>query len=123
MPHQVHILPDAQVLELAFTGDVTIADRRAGLDEILVLLDDTGYRRVLVNFLRGTPALASLEESKRHAANLARVYASFKGISIAYVGPDIATRAPSPVEVLAAARGYFYERFTDRDMALHWLAG
>ncbi len=121
MPYQIEALSVQEMLKLTFTGPVTIDDRAAALREFVTWLGDTGFRKVLVDFRHGWTLPADLEASKRHAANLAREYASLKGARIAYVsGPE--PRSPSPVEMLAAAHGYFYERFTDIEAAMKWLA-
>lgn len=55
----------------------------------------------------------------RHAENLAAGYKAVSGTRIAYlVG---ATTGPSSLKMMAASRGYFYQRFTDRAAALRWL--
>ena len=83
-------------------------------------LPQSGPKRILVDFRDGWVVPAPFEASNRHAANLARHYTLLGGARIAYLSnPE--NREPSPVEQLAAARGYFYQRFTDYKAAVRWL--
>lgn len=107
-------------LQIVLSGPVSVEDRAAALAAALEWLPESGPKRILVDFRHGWPAPASFEASNRHAANLARHYQVLGGARIAYVSkPE--DRNPSPVEQLAAARGYFYQRFTDYRAAVRWL--
>ena len=111
-------LPD--ILQLVFTGPITVAERAQALEACLAWIADRNPRRVLVDFTRGWPVASDPDASARHAENLARVYTDLGGARIAYLSrPEM--RGPTPIELHAASRGYFYQRFTDREAALRWL--
>ena len=121
MPFRID--PDAVpgVLHIVLSGPVSVEDRAAALSAALDWLPASTSKRVLVDFREGWAVPAPFESSNRHAANLARHYHEFGGARIAYLSrPE--HRDPSPVEQLAAARGYFYQRFTDYRAALRWLS-
>lgn len=108
------------VLQLVFTGPITVAERAQAFEACLAWVESNHPRRVLVDFTGGWPGPAEREAATRHAENLAKAYTSLGGARIAYLsGPG--QRDPSPIELQAAARGYFYQRFTDRTAALRWL--
>lgn len=109
------------ILHIVLSGPVSIADRAAALDAALEWVARSASKRILVDFREGWAIPEPFEASNRHAANLARQYHDFGGARIAYLSrPE--HRDPSPVEQLAAARGYFYQRFTDYRAALRWLS-
>jgi len=73
-----------------------------------------------VDFSAGWVVPSDQEDAARHAENLAREYTTLGGARIAYLSRR-EHRTPTPIELQAAARGYFYQRFTDLDAALRWL--
>src|SRR4051812_20973557 len=94
------------VLHVVLSGPVSIEDRAAALQAALDWLAGSRSKRVLVDFREGWAIAEPFEASNRHAANLARHYHVMGGARIAYLSrPE--NRDPSPVEQLAAARGYF----------------
>ena len=108
------------ILHLVFTGPVTVAERAQALETCLAWVAANKPRRMLVDFTDGWAGPAEPEAATRHATNLAQAYTSLGGARIAYLSKP-GHRDPSPIELQAAARGYFYQRFTDRDSALRWL--
>jgi hypothetical protein len=121
MPYRVDLHPVQHgVVVVTYAGPVTIEERAAALHDVLQRLSETSSKRVLVDFQHGWPALTSFEANNRHAGDLARAYATLPGLKIAYVSTPDPNSAPI-VEMLAAARGYFYERFKDKAAALRWL--
>jgi hypothetical protein len=108
------------VVLLTYSGPVTIEERAAALQEVLRLLGKTWFNRLLVDFEHGRVVPASFEANNRHAADLARAYAGLPGWRIAYVSVPDPNTTPI-VETLAAARGFYYERFVDKKSALEWL--
>jgi len=108
------------ILRLVLSGPVSVADRAQALQAVLAWLPQHSPRRILVDFLNGWPAPSDPQDAARHAENLAREYTTLGGARIAYLSrPE--HRTPTPIELQAAARGYFYQRFTDLDAALRWL--
>jgi len=120
MPFRIDTESIAGGLHIVLSGPVSVEDRAAALAAALEWLPQSGPKRILVDFRDGWSIPAPFEASNRHAANLARHYQVLGGARIAYVSkPE--NREPSPVEQLAAARGYFYQRFTDYKAAVRWL--
>jgi hypothetical protein len=108
------------ILQLVFTGAISVEERAQALAFCLDWFATHEPRRVLVDFTGGWVVPSDPTATARHAQNLAREYTAFGGARIAYLSrPE--KRDPSPVELQAAARGYFYQRFTDREVALRWL--
>ncbi len=120
MPFRIDTDSIAGGLHIVLSGPVSVEDRAAALAAALEWLPHSGANRILVDFRDGWAVPAPFETSNRHAANLARHYQVLGGARIAYVSnPE--NRDSSPVEQLAAARGYFYQRFTDYKAAVRWL--
>jgi hypothetical protein len=119
--YTVDVLVKNQTLAVRLIGAVSIQDRVAGLEEGLQKLEQTGFKRILVDLRHGSMQEAPLEAWNRHATNLTRMFCDLNSPRIAYVY-DVGG-GPTPAEVLAAARGYYFERFTDIDVALRWLEG
>ena len=108
------------ILQLVFTGPISVEERAQALAACLEWVATHQPRRVLVDFTGGWPSPSDAEAIARHAQNLAHHYTTLGGARIAYLSkPE--HREPSPIELQAAARGYFYQRFTDREAALRWL--
>ena len=108
------------ILQLVFTGPITVEERAQALTACLEWADTHQPRRVLVDFTGGWPVPSPADASATHAENLARQYTALGGARIAYLSkPE--HREPTAIELQAAARGYFYQRFTDREAALRWL--
>ena len=108
------------ILQLLFTGPITVEERAQALAVCLEWSATHQTRRVLVDFTGGWHAPSDPEASARHAESLARYYTELGGARIAYLSKP-GHREPTPIDLQAAARGYFYQRFTDRDAALRWL--
>jgi hypothetical protein len=102
---------------VVFSGEGSLQDRSAALAALLKLHAESSCRNVLVDLADASLLDASNGETLDHASRLAREPV-IRYMRIAYVGN------PSPgasVECLAAARGYFYQRFRSQASALMWL--
>lgn len=122
MGYAVGVFPDQDtVVVVTYFGAVTIEQRVAALQDVLLLLNAAPFSGVLVDFEHGWVVPAPFDVNNRHAANLARAYRNFPGLRIAYVSTPDPNTVPI-VETLAAARGFYYERFDDKERALAWLA-
>lgn len=108
------------VVAVTYSGAVTIEQRVAALQDVLLLLNDRSFSGVLVDFEHGWVVPAPFDANNRHAANLASAYRNFRGLRIAYVSV-LAPNSVPIVETLAAARGFFYERFQSKKLALQWI--
>ena len=120
MPYSITIDDARHYISIAITSQVTMDERGAALRDVVALLETTGYKCVLVDFRNGATLAATAAVKQRHATELARQYTARFGVRLAYVSKSTAFDE-NAVESLAAAYGYFYERFTDVDRALQWL--
>ncbi|MDB6163597.1 MAG: hypothetical protein JWL98_1029 [Xanthomonadaceae bacterium] len=123
MAYTVDVLVEHKTLALRLFGAVSIEDRAAGLVDGLSKLQATGFKRILVDLRHGVMQPAALESCNRHAANLAATASHLPDdVRIAYIY-DVLGSKSTPVEMLAAARGYYFESFTNIDSAMGWLHG
>ena len=120
MPYTITVDNARDLIGIAVTSAVTLDERAAGLRDVVALLERTGYKRVLVDFRHGSTLSATAAVKQRHATELARQYTAHFGVRLAYVSKSMMFDE-NAVESLAAAYGYFYERFTDVDRAIEWL--
>lgn len=121
MGYAVGVSPDQRnVLVVTYSGAVTIEERAAALQDALQLLGDASFKGVLVDFEQGWVVPAPFEVNNRHAANMARAYRNLPWLRIAYVSVPDPNTVPI-VETLASARGFFYERFQSKELALKWI--
>lgn len=121
MPFEVDTESFPGILRLVLSGPITVAERAEALQAALAWLPEHSPRRILVDFSGGWTAPSAPEDVARHAENLAREYTTLGGARIAYLSRRPEDRAPTPIELQAAARGYFYQRFTEFEAALRWL--
>ena len=117
MPYESSLLRDDRVIDVRFAGDVAIAERHAVMQLIVRAHDETGYTRLLLDFSTARVQEGTHEELRQYAEHLAREPLIHK-MTIAYVG---STEQTANVEGMAALHGYFYQRFSTRDLALRWL--
>ncbi|MDB6163902.1 MAG: hypothetical protein JWL98_1334, partial [Xanthomonadaceae bacterium] len=107
------------IIVIRFEGAITIADREQAMNQVAGSFNHPATIRVLIDLTQGTAVRASLDETNRFASKVASTYRVLNG-RIAYLckssDPD-----PASVEGIAAAKGYFYERFTSEASAIRWL--
>lgn len=108
------------VFQAVFYGDVTIEERALTLERSLQWIRQNNPQRILLDFTEARVVPASPEATIQHARNLAFEYNVTCGARIAYVS-RLGPQEVESVEMLAAVRGYFYQRFKDRAFALDWL--
>ena len=118
MPFDLSLCQTTKVIELVFTGSVTIPERSDALREVVKAHSEHGYIRLLADFSQATTHVESEGEMFAYANRLAQCWV-LKPFSIAYVGGQERTAG---VESAAALRGYFFQRFLTRDAAISWLA-
>lgn len=107
------------LIEVAYSGDITIAERLHVIEAAEALLDSTGYKRVIVDWRAATSRTEPLDLSNALATRLA-VGSLQRGSSIAFVVPP-GSHDNVLVSNLARARHATLETFTDRDRAIAWL--
>jgi hypothetical protein len=108
-----------ELVELAYRGVVHVDERARSVDDVLRLLDETGFHRVLADF---TDAVIPADDFASSAA-LARKMANnvmLHECRLACVSaPETGTN--HVVDGLAVARGLTIEKFRDRAEAIRWL--
>ena len=98
---------------------VSVEQRGAAMDQTLVILRDSGIRRIAIDYdqarLRDDPVAIMSAFATRIATS-----AELRQCHIAFIGRR-GHQFNITIETLASARGYGARRFFDRDSALAWL--
>ena len=118
MPYAMTVSLEARLIEVVFTGSVTIPERSDAFRAVVKAHSEHGYNKVLADFSQATAKIESDREMRAYANQLAQSWI-LKLFFIAYVGNQERTAG---VESAAALRGYFFQRFVSREAALSWLA-
>ena len=118
MPFDLSLRQEGKVIDLVFTGPVTIAERSDALRAVVKAHSEHGYNKVLADFSQATAKIESDRELRAYADQLAQSWI-LKLFFIAYVGDQERTAG---VESVAALRGYFFQRFLTREAAFSWLS-
>jgi hypothetical protein len=108
-----------ELVELAYRGIVHVDERARSVDDVLRLLDETGFHRVLADF---TDAVVPVDDFASSAA-LARKMSDnvmLHECRLACVSAP-KTGTNHVVDGLAVARGLTIEKFRDRAEAIRWL--
>lgn len=109
-----------RVVEVRYWDTITLDDRARAVEAGSRVLEETGYRKVLVDLSSAEMAMEDAREESRFAdvlsnnPQLARCRTAF------LASPDQSINWL--IEVLAKARHYECEHFTDREAAYAWLA-
>lgn len=113
--------PDAghALVRVTYRGTVSIEQRSLAMDRTLALLEQTGYRRILIVFSQASLGGDGLPATNAFATRIA-TNAALRQCRIAFVGPA-SNRFNVAVENLSRARGYGFERFFEYQPALDWL--
>lgn len=122
MGFEVTHRPEQELISIAYAGPVDIAQRARALAAATALLHATGARRLLIDFGRAQLLPAAPDEIDQHAVNVARHYRALFLLRVAVVGPH-GSPTTTTVELLAAVRGYLYQRFPNTQAAEQWLLG
>lgn len=117
--HSIDVDRTAEFVTVHFSGLVAVAERGRALEEVVVVLADTGYQRVLVDFWDADFAVDDFASSNAFASRLA-FDETLRRCRIAYLIKPGA-RANPIVEALADARGFSCRRFDGRRRVMHWL--
>ncbi|MBW3549261.1 MAG: hypothetical protein KY442_00155 [Proteobacteria bacterium] len=108
-----------ELIDVRYRGCVSIGSRIQAMNETLVLLDSTGYRRIMVDYLEAKAHLDSLASASAFAS-LISSDPQLRQCRITFVGSRT-QQFNAVVETLADARHYPFKRFYDRASALAWL--
>jgi hypothetical protein len=109
--------PEHALIRVVFSDAVTVAERFTAMTEIVALQQQTLYAKLLADFRQATVVSTSEDEINSYATRLAQELPPHR-MKIAYVGEASQTAG---VEVIAALRGYFYQRFRTPEEAMRWL--
>lgn len=121
MPYKLSVDTDHQVLEVRYSGVVSMAQRVQAWRESEPLLRDSGIRRVMIDLLQAVPAQEPLNAHNEFAAIILHEPLLLASRT-AFVAPP-AHPINHLVEVLTDAHHYPFSRFADRESALAWLLG
>jgi hypothetical protein len=117
MPFHVDTQPQHATIRVVFSDAVTVAERFQAMTEIVDVQRQTQYAKLLADFRLATVVATSEEETNAYATRLAHELPPHR-MKIAYLGEAAQTAG---VEVIAALRGYFYQRFRTPEDAMRWL--
>lgn len=109
-----------RVVEVRYSGTITLADRSQAVETGSRALEETGYRKVLVDLSNAEMAMEPPQEESRFADVLSSNPQLARSRTAFLASPDQSTNWF--IEVLAKARHYDCEHFTDREAAHAWLA-
>ena len=117
--HTISIDADANLVTVQYQGKVTVAERTEVLGQLLAMLQETQYRKLLVDFRSARSPVEDFAACKELARRLMAL--GVQGCQVAYVWPPIGSIHPV-VDALSAARGFLFEKFDDMEQARKWLA-
>jgi hypothetical protein len=107
------------LVELSYRGTVHVDERARSVDDVLDLLDATGFHRVLADFTDAVIPIDDFASSKALARKMSD-NALLHACRLACVSaPETGTN--HVVDGLAVARGLTIEKFRDRADAIQWL--
>ena len=119
MAYEVTCNDPLQLVDVRYFDCVSVEQRGAAMDETLVILRDTGSRRIAIDYdqarLRDDPVATMSAFATRIATS-----AELRRCHIAFIGRR-GHQFNNTIETLSSARGYGARRFFDRDSALAWL--
>ena len=119
MPYSVQADEQHQLVEVVYTGPITVSTRICAMEDGALLLEAHQYARVLVDLTAATAAPEPSDAAHGYAARMAHRPRT-RGSRLAYVMlPQQA--ANLPMEHLASARHVELRHFHARADALHWL--
>lgn len=108
------------VVEVRYSGTIDLDIRRQAVEAASRALNETGYRRVLVDLSGADMALQGPHEESRFADLLSRTPALARSRTAYLARPEQSVNWF--IETLAKVRRYQCEHFTDPAEARGWLA-
>ena len=118
MHSTIKVIPDTDIIELRYAGQIDHAARIVALDDLEERYCREGFKRLLVNYTSAWPADEPPSKSVAFLDKLTSL--SFpRGARIAFLNqPEPHTAASEPV---AAGFGYRMCKFRERPDAIAWL--
>ncbi|MFL6591568.1 MAG: hypothetical protein ACJ8GK_02520 [Luteimonas sp.] len=118
MTFEIRTLERERVIDLVFSGLVTIPERLQAMKAVVTASRTNGFTRLLADFSQANMRVEAHSDVLEYAERLA-LEPTLHKMAIAYVGTQEQTAG---VEGVAALRGYFFQRFFTREAALRWLS-
>lgn len=110
---------DRRLIEVTYSGEIDLNDRAAAVKAASEILEEKGYRRVLVD-LSNARMKANSPHEESWFANVLSGNAALARSRTAYLArPDQTVNWF--IEILAQARHYACKHFNDREAAYTWL--
>lgn len=119
MSYSTDIDHDHQLINVTYRGNVSIRSRSDAHQETLLLLAETGYRHILIDYSAALPQVESFDDINRFVSRVSGDPV-LRRCRIAFVGRR-GQLFNTTVETLAGARHYPFKRHYDRDSAIGWL--
>lgn len=124
MPYMVHADEQHQLVEVVYTGPITVSTRICAMEDGAILLAARQYGRVLVDLTAATVAPEAADGGNAFATRMAHS-PRVRNSRLAYVTrPDSHSTllvAHALVGSVASTRHAELRHFHARDQALHWL--
>jgi hypothetical protein len=109
-----------RIVEVRYSGVITLEDRTRAVETGSRVLEESGYRKVLVDLSDAEMVMESPQKDSGFADVLSSNPQLASSRTAFLAGPDQSINWF--IEMLAKARHYDCEHFTDREAALAWLA-
>jgi hypothetical protein len=119
MAHEVSTDETHRMINVRYRGNISIDTRRQAMHETLALLEASGFRRILIDYVDAQYHLGTFAESNAFASTISN-QPLLRQCRIAFVGSQ-GQQFNAVIETLADARRYPFRRFFDRESALAWL--
>jgi hypothetical protein len=121
MPYDLRLDPDHGLLDLRYTGVVSVAQRFEAWTLAAPLLASSGVRRILIDLTGAIAAHEPLLNTRQFVDRIVREPLLLQSRT-AFVAPPVHP-ANHLIELLAAAHHYPFARFSAREEAIAWLLG
>lgn len=121
MPYTVSVDHEHQLIEVVYSGQITISTRVCAMEDGAVLLESHCYSRVLVDLREAVTAAEPLNLGNSFATRMAQT-PRVRDSRMAYLMLPH-QHSNRLIEIMASARHLSLDHFTDRAAALAWLLG
>ena len=119
MPYTVSADEQYRLVEVVYSGQITISTRVCAMEDGVTLLDSQQYRRVLIDLRAAVAAPESLDVGNAFATRMAH-RPRVRDSRLAYLTLPH-QHSNLLIENMAAARHLSLQRFNRREDALQWL--
>jgi hypothetical protein len=116
----IKVLPDTDIVEVRYAGEITYRSRIATLEELERMLPDGGLHRLLINYTSAWPA------SERDGPAVAEFGAKLGRVPFARGARIALVNAPldldSQTATVSTHAGFSFRQFHERALAIEWLS-